>query len=406
VLWGGTNDDGSTFTIEARPDDPNIDLKMVARQNDGSYSEGGFAAFDVPPKPIDGGFMGAVAQGAASVEFRRADGGPPGVALLADLPPSLGYAADAYYFASGYPTKVDSFGGRLVALTADGAVMTNATAADTSIASGTVPGASWLLRLDGGPEVLSVDHIPRTLEATQQDGSLNRQQWVLSPADGLAYRTYAFTPYNGNSTQFLLYGVVPVGTAEVRVPQESRELVLPLSSFTPIQDASGTTIAYVFASDNAFIPIHGPIQTFDANGNALGSEPVDDPYLGMACTTGGALSATGSFGADWRIDTDQDGLALTLGDLSENIPWPDLGAIIVRPTGVPPGNAFSALALVWTNLSVDAVCVTSEGRWCGRWIPPRDASGNVARLWVVELPGGGSGALLFDDQQVGSISWP
>lgn len=405
VLWGGTNDDGSTFTIEARPEDPNIDLKMVTHQVDGTYSEGGFAAFGVPPTPIDGGFTGAVTEDAASVEFRRADGGPPGVALLADLPPSLGYAADAYYFPTGYPTKVDSFDGKLVALAADGSVLRESTAADTTIASGEVPGTSWLLRLNSGSGAPTMDHIPLTVEATQTDGSLSKLQWMMSAADGLDYWTYPFAPYNGNSTQVLLYGVVPVRTAEVRLQQETRELVVPSSSFVPIQDASGVTMAYVFFSDNRFIPAMGPIQAFDATGNVLASKPFV-PNLGMAYTSRDGLSATGSLGVDWRIDLDQVGLRLTLGDRSEDIPWPDLRTVIVRPTGVPPDDAFNALGLVWTDLSVNAVCVTSEGRWCGRWIPARDGPGHEARLWVIELPGGGSGQLWFDDKQVGSISWP
>jgi hypothetical protein len=408
VLWGGTNgDDGSTFTIEARPEDPNIDLKLIDRYTDGTYSEGGFAAFDVPPKPIDGGFMGAVIEGAASVEFRRTEGGPPGVALLADLPPSLDYPADAYYFPSGYPTKIDSFEGKLVALASDGSVITESTATDTAIASGEVPGTSWLLRLVNASEPPSVDHITLALEATQGAGSFTKQTWDMSAADGIGYRTFAFAPYNGNSTEFLIYGVVPPDTSEVVVPQEVRDLTIPSDKLVPIVDNAGVTVALAFARDDAFIPVIGPIRTLDANGNLLASEAFDPPDLVMTyATPHGAVTATGSFGVDWRIDTHQDGLTLTLGDRSEDIPWPDFGAVIVRPTGVPAGSAFDALAIVWTDLSVNAVCVTSEGRWCGRWIPARDAPGHEARMWVVELPGGGTGQLWFDDKSAGSISWP
>jgi hypothetical protein len=406
VLWGGTNEDGSTFTIEARPEDPNIDLKMVTHQVDGTYSEGGFAAFGVPPAPIDGGFMGAVTEDAASVEFRRADDGTPGVALLADLPPSLGYDADAYYFPTGYPTKVDSFDGELVALAADGSVLTESTATDTTIASGTVPGTTWLLRLEGESEEPSLGHVRLTLEATQGDGSLQKREWIMSAKEGIDYRTFAFTPFNGNSTEFLTYGVVSPATSEIVVPQETRDLTISGTDLIPVVDDAGETVALAFARDDAFIPAGGSIRTLDARGNVLVSEPFDIPDLGMQYVVHGAVTAIGSFGVDWRIDTHQGGLTLTLGDRSEDIPWPDLGAALVRPTGVPAGSAFNALALVWTDTSVNTVCVTSEGRWCGRWMPARDAPGNEARLWVIELPGGGSGQLWFDDQQVGSISWP
>jgi hypothetical protein len=235
---------------------------------------------------------------------------------------------------------------------------------------------------------------------------LSKQQSDWAATDGLAYRTYAFAPYNGNSTEFLIYGVVPPGTSEVVVPQGYRDLTIPAAELISIVDDAGATVALAFARDDAFIPVDGPVCTFDASGNMLVSEPFEVPDLGMAYTTGDGLFSTGSFGVDWRIDIHEVGLTLTLGDRSEDIPWPDFGAVIVRPTGAPTGNAFNALALVWTDLSVDAVCVTSEGRWCGRWISARDGPGHEARLWVIELPGAGSGQLWFDDQQVDTISWP
>jgi hypothetical protein len=409
VLWGGTNEDGSTFTIEARPEGPNIDLKLVTHEVDGTYGEGGFAAFGVPPAPVDGGFMGAVTEDAASVEFRRADGGPPGVALLADLPPSLGYAADAYYFPTGYPTKVDSFDGKLVALAADGSVMKTATgtAASGVIASGDVPGTQWRLQISS-KRAASSESIPVDLQVRQGEGQwANAQQWNLSATDVVEYRTYAFTPFNGNSTEFLFYGIAPPGTTEVVLPQESRDLTIPASELVPIVDDAGTTVGLAFARDDAFIPVPGPIQTTDANGEQVVRQSFE-LQLGFPGPDVGR-TVGGTFGVDWRIDQGTDGLTLTIDNGAtgpEHLPWLDFGAALVRPTGLPLNQAFNAVALVLTGTNVDTVCVTSEGRWCGRWMPSRNVAGDEARLWVIELPGAGVGQLWFDDQQVGSISWP
>ena len=116
VLWGGTDPDGSTWTIEARPTDVNVDLLRLTRTPDGNYSQGGVADFAVPPENVDGGVMGVVNQDALGVEYRPADDGTPTQAQLADLPPSLGYAADAYYFPEGYPTNGQPPDGKLVAV--------------------------------------------------------------------------------------------------------------------------------------------------------------------------------------------------------------------------------------------------------------------------------------------------
>lgn len=117
ILWAGTDEDGSTWTIEARPTDVNVDLKLVTRETDGTYSEGGMGDFEVPPKDVEGdGSMGVVTEEAERVEFQPTDGSDPAVALLADLPPSLGYDADAYWFPESDPTETEPIDGELVAV--------------------------------------------------------------------------------------------------------------------------------------------------------------------------------------------------------------------------------------------------------------------------------------------------
>jgi hypothetical protein len=119
----------------------------------------------------------------------------------------------------------------------------------------------------------------------------------------------------------------------------------------------------------------------------------------------GSIVATGTAsGVDWRVATDEPGFTLTLGEREETFAWGDFGWHVVRPLHVD--SNYDALAFVLTDLDVDRVCVTSEGSWCGKWMPARDAPGHEARLWVIELPGAGTGMLTLDDRDQISISWP
>jgi hypothetical protein len=119
----------------------------------------------------------------------------------------------------------------------------------------------------------------------------------------------------------------------------------------------------------------------------------------------GSIVATGSaFDVDWRVATDEPGIALTIDGREETFAWGDVGWSVDRPLFAD--SNYDAIALVLTDLDVDRVCVTAEGSWCGGWLPARDASGDEARLWVIELPGAGTGPLMFDDRDAGSIAWP
>lgn len=119
----------------------------------------------------------------------------------------------------------------------------------------------------------------------------------------------------------------------------------------------------------------------------------------------GSIVAMGSaFGVQWRVATDEPGFTLALGEREERFVWGDFGWHVVRPLHID--SNYDALAFVLTDLDVDRVCVTSEGSWCGRWMPARDAPGREARLWVIELPGAGTGMLTLDDRDQISISWP
>ena len=108
----------------------------------------------------------------------------------------------------------------------------------------------------------------------------------------------------------------------------------------------------------------------------------------------GSLVAKGtSAGEDWNVSTDGAGITVTIAGHPNRetvVPWPNTGWWLTRRLHDDP-SSYDALGFVLTDLDVQRVCVVSEGNWCGRWMPARDAAGHEARLWVIELPGAGSG---------------
>jgi hypothetical protein len=120
----------------------------------------------------------------------------------------------------------------------------------------------------------------------------------------------------------------------------------------------------------------------------------------------GTITATGDFlGSPWRVEQlfYRDGLRVDVGGRVQSIEQPSVDEPVVLSL---PDLPYGALVLVLTDLSVDEIDVTSEGRWYGRWMPSSTRDGDEARLWVVEVPGAGSGALNYDGKNVASVSWP
>lgn len=117
VVAGGKEADGSTWTIELRPAGTNVDMKEISFDAEGTPSEHGYGDFTVPTVPIEGSSFGAVTEEAARVEWHPADGGVV-QATIADLPPSLDFPFDFFFFANGQPKE-----NRLIVIGQDGAVL-------------------------------------------------------------------------------------------------------------------------------------------------------------------------------------------------------------------------------------------------------------------------------------------
>jgi hypothetical protein len=118
------------------------------------------------------------------------------------------------------------------------------------------------------------------------------------------------------------------------------------------------------------------------------------------------ITAEGRFaGTSWSVEIlfYRTGIRLTIGDQSEVVGPLALNEPLVRPLDA---DGFDALVLVLTDLSVDRVAISTEGVWDGRWVPASTPTGDEARLWVIEMPGAGSGTLKLDGLPSGDVSWP
>jgi hypothetical protein len=127
-------------------------------------------------------------------------------------------------------------------------------------------------------------------------------------------------------------------------------------------------------------------------------------------TDAGVITTSGSFlGSLWRVEqrSYREGIRVDMiGHDVHAFDQPSLNdPIDVSLPAEAPGSGFGALVLVLTDPSVDGVAVTSEGRWYGRWIPSTTADGAEARLWIIEVPGSGSGTLTYDGKDAGTVTW-
>jgi hypothetical protein len=160
----------------------------------------------------------------------------------------------------------------------------------------------------------------------------------------------------------------------------------------------------------------GTLQYLDASGAVLFEEgngwgsaqasPNALPWTNEA----GAITAEGTVqGADWRLEVlhYRDGYRLTIdgrvvfqGTLHEGEP-------AAFPLFKGDRSRFDALVLRGDGGQfAEQGSITSEGTWDGRWLPGSTAGGAEARLWIVEVPGAGTGSLLMDGVDRGNVSWP
>jgi hypothetical protein len=398
VIAGGENAAGP-WTLELRRstgDGPsaNVELSVTSPEGEG-VSADDFSVPDEAPIEQAGGdpTFGAVTKEASGVELRLEEGTPPVPAQVMPLPPSMPFDFDLFFAsydgdvpAQAVPVRLESTGQSETTGSPDAAPEASAEG-DLVTLSGADHdlGVRWTMKLSGSVEEPCIDLDTRIDFDPWCPSSLSSPQPILS--------------IWADQGRFLLAGSAPARFDDVRFVGESwqsegkcvegptgwegrRGCVLPLLG---LED--GTII---FSGDQGELS-----WTLDREARVLPEKRVP-----------GATRATGEFlGFPWSVETGfyQDGIDVNVDGAERSIERPNLDEAVVLAF---PRSEFQALLMILTDLSVDQVSVASEGRWYGRWMHSATRDGDEARLWIVELPGAGSGALSYDGKPVASVSWP
>jgi len=149
--------------LEALPSSLNVELSEIEVDGGGGSGSSSFADFAVPtPNAIEGDLnFGAVTEDATRVEFHFARGWTPLEARVIDLPPSLAFGIDAFWFRS---EPKDSTTGEMVAIGDHGQILgSNLPPLVNTVKVGTVRafGTTWNVKdswaADGGFDVACVE---------------------------------------------------------------------------------------------------------------------------------------------------------------------------------------------------------------------------------------------------------
>ncbi len=406
VIAGGVTRTGDDWRLELRPSAENVKLSLPS-------FELGVEDFSFTDEPIvwccghDDGLsvatFGAVVKGATGIELQPPDGDPlPG--RIVPLPPSLPFDFDLFVIEG-----TEGLAGQVVALGLEGTETPPPVAAPRGqevLLSGNLLGQEWSARFTGAFSdetaciYVAIDG-PYEPFCPGESGTSLAGEW----------------PYlNGSEspTLYVLAGSVPPKVVEIRFT--SADGTNPPTQFQCQMGPLGWTHPDKKVCAIALPPEgSGTLQYLDANGavlfeegNGWGSAQATSNSYPYA-KEGGFITARGSFqGANWKLEVlyyrdgyrlSVDGRQLFEGTLREREP-------IAFPVFQGDRGRFDAIVLLVDGGFADHVSITSEGTWEGRWLPGSTANGGEARLWVIEVPGAGTGRLLVADVDRGAVSWP
>ncbi|MGH2680589.1 MAG: hypothetical protein ACRDG8_08945 [Actinomycetota bacterium] len=353
--------------------------------------------------------FGAVGKGATGVLFRPTDEREPIPGTILPLPPTLALDLDLFFIEGTAGIEGD-----VVALGLEDPASEPPPVAEPRgeivEIMGSVAGKSWsvvfsgaftgdesaciAVRIDGPPGHFCPDPIHTTL-----GGESPFFEGTLSPEF------------------YLLAGSVPPEVSEIRFTSDDG--TSPPTQFECRMGPHGWTGPDRKVCVLALPPEgSGIFEYLDTTGRVLFEEGMgwdsataashEYPWTNEA----GFVTARGSFqGADWRIDVLHylDGYRLTIDGRQ---------VFEGRPFGLAEARAFplfngdraqnDALVLVLTTDDEGSVSIVAGGRtWQGRWFPGSTVSGGKGRLWVLELPGAGTGSYWLDGNSLqGDVSWP
>jgi hypothetical protein len=370
--------------------------------------------FAVPGTPIewccmDDGLIevtfGAVSKDATGVEVRPTDGGPSIRGTIAPLPPSMPFDFDLFFIegTAGMHGEVAALG---LEGTATPESSVAAPRADEVLLSGSLFDRVWTARFVGSFVDGSACIHAKIADAY---GEVCPKPIETSLAGSQPSLHGIATDY-----LYLLAGSVPLEVDDIRFASDDGNTVpsdvqceMGPSGWS---DPDKKVCAIALPTEGS-----GTLEYLDSAGNVLFEEG-----LGWGSATAASneypwnnedttITAHGSFlGAEWKLEVLYylEGYRLTIDGRKVFEGVIRLEEPVVFPLFEGEGKAYDAIVLVPTGTQVRSVSVESEGVWEGRWVPGSTANGGEARLWILELPGAGTGSLVIDGVDQGSVTWP
>ena len=154
-----------------------------------------------------------------------------------------------------------------------------------------------------------------------------------------------------------------------------------------------------------------PDRTDLSNRYAPAEERSPDQYPWTKEGPNSFITAHGPLGGGWTLQVlyYRDGYRLVCGGFPAFDGRLRLGEWVVVPLhGIQAPD--DAVLLLLTRTDVERVSLEANDEQPGRWIPGTTSDGGEARLWVIELPGHGSGRLFVDGVEAalgqGPVTWP
>jgi hypothetical protein len=412
VVAGGRSAAGNEWRIEARPG-TEVELSLFAPAPSGAPQ---ISLGDAPlywccssmttPGEAGDPIFGAVQPEAAVVEFRPSDGRDPIRGTILPSPPSLGSDFDLFFIEGTGGLEGDVVALRLEDRASEPPAVTEPREERVEL-SGTFLDQTWDVRFTGAfadrsacirvtIEEAYEPLCPRQLDTSLAGAQPSMHGWVTTRLH-------------------LLAGSVPPDVVEIRFTSDGG--ATPPTRFPCRTGPLGWTNPDRKVCVLALPPEgSGIFRYLDANGRVLFEEGMGWGSAAAALheypwtNVGGTITAQGVFqGADWTIEVlyYQDGYRLSIDgrEVFEGILREGDPAVFPLFEG-ERGRSDALLLLVDGERFAQDVAVASDRTWEGRWLPGSTANGGKARLWVVELPGAGTGSLVLDGVDRGPVTWP
>jgi hypothetical protein len=131
--------------------------------------------------------------------------------------------------------------------------------------------------------------------------------------------------------------------------------------------------------------------------------PIGDLRLETRVEDGYVVASGEDLGSPWAMRRRPEGFLYTVGDEESGVVLGN-GSYAIHEV---PGGAVLHYQLASGEGPVTVTVDGTGATLVGRWMPTEDAYGEEGRMWIVFLPGSGSGTVVGTDGfPAQSISWP